>query len=224
MKLLVLDTETTGIETSKGAIAIELAATLYSVPFRASLQSVSFLMPTDSNPVAHINGIDPRITTLDQPWRTALAHFREMAAIADFALAHYADFDRKFFGIGHLPELHLPWLCSMSDFNWGDMPGRSLRDLALAHGIAVMPDVHRAMPDVTLLTSILSKRTDLEELITEATKPRTLYKAMVSFQQKDRAKDAGFRWDGEAKHWARKLTFEEAHLLREDGLNLARVK
>ena len=223
MKLLIIDTETTGIETSKGAVAIEVAATLFSVPFRASLQSVSFLLPTDSNPVAHINGIDPLITTLDQPWRTGMAFFREMAANADYAVAHNAEFDKKFFGLGHLEKLHLPWLCSMSDFDWGQLPGRSLRDLALAHGIAVMPDVHRAMPDVTLLATILSKRTDLEEIIAEALRPKAMYKAVVSFQEKDRAKEAGFRWDSEGKQWVRKLTMDQARELRSTGLTLAVV-
>ena len=188
MNLLLVDTETTGLDPEKGCRAIEVGAILYSVPFRTPLQSVAFLLPTDENPAAHINGIDPAITNLDQPWRTALALFREMAANADYALAHNADFDRQFFGHDPLEPLHLQWICSMTDLEWGDIPGRSLRDLALAHGIAVMPEVHRALPDCELLSQVLSKRDDLEELIAQALVPKLIYRALVSFNNREAAK------------------------------------
>jgi DNA polymerase-3 subunit epsilon len=223
MKLLIVDLETTGLETSEGAQAIELAAILFSVPFRTALQTVSILLPTDENPASHINGIDPIITNLEQPWRTGLAMFREMAAAADYAVAHNSDFDSKFFGVGRLEPLHLQWLCTMTTFSWGDLPGRSLRDLALAHGIAVMPDVHRALPDCHLLASVLSKRDDLEELIAKAAEPRHTYRAVVSFAEKDQAKHRGFRWNPERRAWHRKLTADEANRFRSEGLHLAKV-
>jgi DNA polymerase III subunit epsilon len=223
MKLLIIDTETTGLKVSDGHEAIEVGAILYSVPFRAPLQSVSFLLPTETNDAAHINGIDPALTNLDQPWRTALALFREMAAVADFALAHNAEFDSKWFGVGHLAPLHLQWICSLADLNWGELPGRSLRDLALAHGIAVMPEVHRALPDCQLLAAVLSKRDDLEELIDLALLPKATYRAVVSFADRDQAKSRGFRWNPDTKHWLKRLTDEEVHRLREEGLQLQPV-
>jgi DNA polymerase-3 subunit epsilon len=177
-------------------------------------------MFTEENGAAHINGIDPEITKLDQPWRTALALFLEMAACADFALAHNADFDRQWFGVGHLPPVHLPWICSLSEIDWGELPGRSLRDLALAHGIAVMPEVHRALPDCQLLSTVLSKRDDLEELIALALRPKATYRALVSFNDRERAKCKGFRWNPESKHWVKKLTVDEVERLREEGLQL----
>ena len=223
MKLLIVDTETTGLKPEEGAIAIEVGAVLYSVPYRAPLQSVSFLIPTDENPAAHINGIEPGLTTAEQPWRSGLAFFQEMASHADMAVAHNAEFDRKWFGVGQLPHTHLDWLCTLEDFAWGDLPGRSLRDLALAHDIAVTPDVHRALPDCQLLTSILSKRDDLEELIELACRPKATYRALVSFSNKDEAKSRGFRWNPEKKHWLKRLTDEQAETIRQEGVELMRV-
>jgi DNA polymerase-3 subunit epsilon len=220
MKLLIIDTETTGLDPDKGCRAIEVGAILYSVPFRTPLQSVAFLVPTAENPASHINGIDPAITNLDQPWRTAMALFREMAASADYAVAHNADFDRQFFGHGPLEPLHLDWICSMSDLEWGEIPGRSLRDLALAHGIAVMPEIHRALPDCELISQVLSKRSDLEELIAQALVPKMIYRALVSFNNRDEAKSRGFRWNPERKEWLKKLTSDQAHQLSEQGLTL----
>ena len=207
-KLLLIDTETTGLERSKGATAIELAAALYSVEHREVLQTVSVVLPTETNEAEHINRISPAITQLDQPWRTGLAFFNEMAAAADYAMAHNAAFDKKWFGHGNLPHLHLEWLCSM-ELKWGPMPGRSLRDVALAHGMTITPDHHRAMPDVLLLAGVLSRREDLEELIEDATRPRKIYRAIVPFSRKDEAKMAGFKWEAGTKRWLKPLTEDE---------------
>lgn len=220
MKLLIIDTETTGLKPSDGCIAIEVGAILYSVPFRTPLQSISFLIPTGTNAASHINGIDPLITQIEQPWESALSTFYKMAESADYALAHNADFDRQWFGMDRLPALDLKWICSLADFDWGDLPGRSLRDLALAHGIAVMPEVHRALPDCQLLSNILGKRDDLEELIKTALLPRLTYRAIVSFKDKDQAKSRGFRWNPDKKHWLKNLTSEEADLISREGLKL----
>lgn len=223
MNLLIIDTETTGLKVEDGCKGIEVGAILYSVEWRAPLQSVSFLLPTDDNPAMHINGIDPAITNIEQPWQSALNLFQEMVTVADYAVAHNAEFDKKWFGVGHVPEIEIPWLCTIEDFSWGDLPGRSLRDLALAHGIAVMPEVHRALPDCQLLSSVLSKRDDLEELITLALRPKATYRALVSFTNRDQAKSRGFRWNPDEKHWLKRLTADDAKSIEEEGVPLMRM-
>lgn len=225
MNLLIIDTETTGLHPSDGCKAIEVGAILYSVPYRAPLQSLSFLLPTETNPAQHINNIDPRLTQDDQPWQCALKMFWTMATKAEFFVAHNSQFDKQWFGVAELEATDKPWLCTMTDFDLGgELKTRNLRDLALAHGIAVTPDVHRALPDCQLLASILSRREDLEEQITNALKPRELYRAVVTYKDREQAKSRGFHWNPEKKQWQRRLTTGEALELLDDGLRVARVE
>ena len=66
--LLILDTETTGLEPAS-AQCIEVGAVLFQVPQRAVLAQVSFLLPAQANPAEAINGIPAAVTRLAQPWR-----------------------------------------------------------------------------------------------------------------------------------------------------------
>ena len=65
--LLILDTETTGLEPAS-AQCIEVGAVLFQVPQRAVLAQVSFLLPAQANPAEAINGIPAAVTRLAQPW------------------------------------------------------------------------------------------------------------------------------------------------------------
>ena len=52
---------------------------------------------------------------------------------------------------------------------------------------------------------------NLEELLLKATEPRFLYKALVSYEERSLAKNAGFRWNTPVQGaWSRKLTNDEA--------------
>jgi DNA polymerase III subunit epsilon len=65
MNLLIVDTETTGL-TPADARCIEVGGILFSTEERAVLGQCSFLLPTDENPVAHINGIRAELTKCSQ--------------------------------------------------------------------------------------------------------------------------------------------------------------
>ena len=55
---------------------------------------------------------------------------------------------------------------------------------------------------------------NLEELLLKATEPRSLYKALVSYEERYLAKNAGFRWNTPVEGaWSKKLTAEEANNL-----------
>ena len=209
LKLLVVDLETTGLDPKHGSKPIEVAAALFSVKHREVLQTVSFLIPNDTNEAEHVNRISPAVTKERQPWQAAMKLFFDMAEQSDYALAHNCKFDSKWFGVDPLPAMDIPWLDSMT-MNWGHMSGRSLRDLALNNGITVTPDHHRAGPDVQLLTSVLSAREDLVEILDDALIPRHPYWARVSYEQRGLAKTAGFQWNSERKQWIKDLTEKES--------------
>ena len=65
--LLIIDTETTGLDPSHGQ-CIEVGAVLFHVASRALLAQVSFLLPASRNPAQHVNGIAAEVTQLPQPW------------------------------------------------------------------------------------------------------------------------------------------------------------
>jgi DNA polymerase-3 subunit epsilon len=215
-RLLILDTETTGLSPQTGQ-CIEVGAVLFHGPSRAVLSQVSFLLPCASNPAQAINGIAAEVTRLRQPWQAALACFEAMVASADAIVAHNAAFDRQWFGLPPLPRLEKRWICSMEDIRWP--AGRNLRatpsvrDLALAYGVPVWA-AHRALTDCVYLAQVFERCECLESLLVEAMEPRRLYRAQVPYAERHRAKEAGFRWNEPvAGAWSRRLSEREAEAL-----------
>lgn len=214
--LLILDTETTGLDPREHQ-CIEVGAVLFDVPRRSVLSQVSFLLPCQSNPAQAVNGIDPLLTRQQQPWQSALACFEALVEAADLLVAHNAAFDRQWFGLGPLPNLSKPWLCSMEDIRWpADRQLRanpSVRDLALAYGVPVWA-AHRALTDCIYLAQVFERCGDLEQLLLQGLEPRRLYRARLSYEERHQAREAGFRWNEPVSGaWSRKLSEREVALL-----------
>ena len=212
-RLLILDTETTGLDPGSDQV-IEVGAILFDVPNRAVLSQISFLLPCRSNRAEAINGIAAVVTRLSQPWQQALAWFQALVAAADVVLAHNAAFDRQWFGHGPLPQIEKPWLCSMEDLRWP--PERNLRanpsvrDLALAYGVPVWA-AHRALTDCIYLAQVFERCENLEGLLAAGLEPRQLYRAQLPYEERHRARQAGFRWnDPVPRAWSRRLSAREA--------------
>lgn len=214
--LLILDTETTGLSPAEHR-CIEVGAVLFSVPDRSVLSQVSFLMPCTSNAAEAVNGIAPALTQRPQPWQAGLACFEAMVEAADVLLAHNAAFDQQWFGLGSLPALSKPWLCSMEDIRWPQerqlRSTPSVRDLALAYGVPVWA-AHRALTDCIYLAQVFERCEDLEDLLLQAMEPRRLYRARLSYEERHKAREAGFRWNQPVSGaWSRRLSEREVALL-----------
>jgi DNA polymerase-3 subunit epsilon len=215
-QLLILDTETTGLDPSTGS-CVEVGAVLFRVPERAVLAQVSFLLPVESNPAEPINGIPAAISRLPQPWQAGLSCFEAMLAAADAVLAHNAAFDRQWFGSGMLPLISKPWICSMDDIRWPAerqlRANPSVRDLALAYGVPVWA-AHRALTDCIYLAQVFERCANLEDLLEAALEPRQLFRAQLSYAERHRAKEAGFRWNDPVRGaWTRRLSEREVRAL-----------
>jgi DNA polymerase-3 subunit epsilon len=87
-------------------------------------------------------------------------------------------------------------------------PGESLITLALNHGIGVS-SAHRALTDCTLIAALFDRVANLEALIEQAKRPKALFKAEVSYDDRQLAKNAGFKWDGTGKRWIRRMAQED---------------
>ena len=214
--LLILDTETTGLNPAQGQ-CIEVGAILFAVAERAVLSQVSFLLPCEQNPAQPINGIAAEVTRLNQPWQAGLACFAAMVASCDAVLAHNAAFDRQWFTGGPLPTIGRPWICSMEDIHWPAerqlRPTPSVRDLALAYGVPVWA-AHRALTDCIYLAQVLERCEQLEQLLQAALEPRQLFRAKLGYSERHQAKQAGFRWnDPVPGAWTRRLSLREARAL-----------
>ena len=215
-RLLILDTETTGLDPQRDR-CIEIGAVLFDLPRRSVLSQVSLLLPCDQNPAQAVNGIEPALTQQPQPWQQGLQWFEALLASADLVVAHNAAFDRQWFGIAPLPPIHKPWLCTMEDIRWpADRHLRSnpsVRDLALAYGVPVWA-AHRALTDCIYLAQVFERCSDLEYLVQQGLEPRRLYRARLSYEERHQAREAGFRWNEPVSGaWSRRLSEREAALL-----------
>jgi DNA polymerase III subunit epsilon len=215
MLLLILDTETTGLDPAHGEL-IEIAAILYSVDQQCVLQQVSTLLPIEAttNAAESINQISARAAqATDRTIAGAICRLIHLwSKQADHLVAHNAEFDRKWFeNHPFLADLYQrDWLCTCHDFTWPKQhkSGQKLIDLALAHGIGVS-SAHRALTDCQLIASLFDRLPDLPQRIDRAISPKLLVQALVSYDDRQLAKDAGFTWSGKDKIWMRRLTLSE---------------
>jgi DNA polymerase-3 subunit epsilon len=215
-RLLILDTETTGLDPRCDR-CIEIGAVLFDLPRRSVLSQVSLLLPCDQNPAQAVNGIEPALTQQPQPWQQGLQWFEALLASADLVVAHNAAFDRQWFGIAPLPPIHKPWLCTMEDIRWPAerrlRSNPSVRDLALAYSVPVWA-AHRALTDCIYLAQVFERCSDLEQLVQQGLEPRRLYRARLSYEERHQAREAGFRWNEPVSGaWSRRLSEREAALL-----------
>lgn len=207
MNVLIIDTETTGLDPDKGAELIEIGAILYNVEQRAILAQVSTLLPIKVIGQEEAHGISFEMAnSVPFPVQSAALNLlSNMALNADYAVAHNADFDKQF-----SPKcIDIPWLCTYEDFSFPTHKKQNLVSLALAHGIAVK-SAHRALNDCSLIAEIFTKRDDLEALIEaaiiRAKSPKVWVRALVSFDDKDKAKAANFKWMGTTtRDWRKQM-------------------
>ncbi|MEB3826425.1 3'-5' exonuclease [Phormidium sp. CCY1219] len=225
-RVLIVDTETTDLDIQRGQV-IEVGAILYSVKHRTALQECSTLIPADSNPAAHINRIKEtalRNITVELTHR-GLAMLTDMAREAELVVAHNAQFDKKWFGLPKNDEIPIPtlfnangqplsWVCTCHDFEWPKQtrPGQSLVHLALAHDIGVST-AHRALTDCQLIAALFDRMENLEEMFERALRPKARFKAVVSYDDRNLAKQAGFQWFDERKSWERIMAVEDSQRL-----------
>ena len=216
-RCLIIDTETSGLEES--AAVIEVGAILYSVTNQCVLQEFATLLPSESNNAEPINRI--KVAALHEVGDLALIGFGyetlfAMSKAADVYVAHNAEFDSKrvYGNTSFLPMASLPWLCTMSDFRWPQATREqgSLINLALDHGIGVA-SAHRALTDCRLIASLFDRMTNLESMFEVAMRPKALFQAIVSYDDRMLAKEKGFKWQAESKKWVRQMAIEDSLLL-----------
>jgi DNA polymerase-3 subunit epsilon len=174
------------------------------------IRSYSALVAAPANEAEHVNGIPAEVLRSDdvRPRQDVIRVVKHMVQGCAAIMSHGADFDRKW-----LPELKLPWICSMDDIEWPcRSSNRALSTIAIAHGVGVV-SAHRALDDVMTLVRLLERvelyGVRLEELLARAMRPKTTIRSCQPFEQNDLARAAGFRFDSERKMWIKRIAAED---------------
>lgn len=217
MEILVIDTETTGLDPKNDHL-IEIAAILWSVSCKGVLIQVSTLISYNQeivNPVEPINKISPALLEKDFPYESALELINNMSHSARYICAHNADFDKKF--CKKVVGLEIPlsnWI-DTQDIRYPKSKycqGTSLNNLAIAHGIPIV-DAHRALDDCRTLTKLLSLVPNLEEELKRASRPKVLVKSLEE-KPGTSSKMYGFKWHSIVPYsWAKYMPEQDISTL-----------
>lgn len=216
-RALILDTETTGLD-HKTDKCIEVACILYDFVEAAPIEIYSSLIRVESNPIAHINNISTDLLLRggnlpNDVW----TRVDELVARTDIIIAHRVEFDKSF-----VPEdigNKKPWVCSKFDiaFPKGNL-GDHLLHLALAHGVSVHT-AHRALADCDTLQRVFQRVHEVngyesvQRMLRMAMRPKKLYYALVSYGDKDLAKQNAFAWNPDIKQWYRRMSEDDINTL-----------
>lgn len=191
--ILIVDTETTGLDPRRGDKVIEVAAILFNLKHKTILQSFATLLPCETNPVEQINHIKAESTQCPYPfvgvktskeqveemWKNPKAASTgiyeekislnailiEMSEASQAYVAHNAEFDKKF--MATLPcGTHFSnkrWICTKNHFRWPVYLQRR-RLQDICDKMGVdYVNAHRALADCLLLAQCFSKIEDLEK-------------------------------------------------------------
>ena len=211
-KVLILDTETTGLDSSKDRL-IELALILVDVDKATGLPlQVQEVFDELEDPGRPIPAEATRVTGITDAMvagkRLNEARVAELMAGVDLVIAHNARFDRGFMENRLSAFAKLPWACSVAEIDWQAQGRGSAKLEFLAHELGFFYDAHRAEMDCHALLAVLAAplpntgETGLARLLAAA--QATSYRVQATgspFSSKDALRARGYRWDAERKVW-----------------------
>lgn len=219
IRVLVLDTETTGLDHSRDKI-IELAMLQVDVDITTGLPVGDVAvydgledpgMPI-SKEIQAITGISSEMVRglhLDE------ARIAAMLAGADLVIAHNAGFDRPFCEARIPAFAQLPWGCSFADIDWRKEGHGSAKLEYLALEKGWFYDAHRAEVDCHALLAVLGEplptfgQSGLAKIIAMSRLPSYRLQATnAPFEAKDLLKARAYRWNAEQKVWHTRLVDE----------------
>lgn len=214
MKLLGLDFETTGLDPEKDNV-IEVGAVIWDTEIHQPLVIDNFFVNWGvpiTEEVTKLNGVhDSYVEEYGLYQGAALDRLLRLMARVEAIVAHNGEvFDKPFYKDwykrlcpGLEPREQL-WIDTKNDLDYPeDLTTRKLTYLAAEHGF-LNPFAHRAVFDVLTMMILLDKY-NLESVLYSANQPTIMIQALVSFDDRQLAKDASFYWDPKKKMWLRSM-------------------
>ena len=214
---LVLDTETTGLDT-RSCKVIELGILLFEfdpewgtvhrvVKVFDELEDPGMPIPPETTAVHGITDEMVQGRHIDD------SVVESMVSQATVVIAHHASFDRPFVEKRWPVFETKPWACSLKDIDWKAEGFGSAKLEYLLHTQGFFYDAHRAENDCWALLELLnrvlpqSQEPALLRLLTTLNQPQVrLYALGSPYESKDLLKARGYRWDAEKKAWHCTLT------------------
>jgi DNA polymerase III subunit epsilon len=212
---IMLDVETTGLDTAKDEI-IELAMVKFAYLPDDRIARITDVFSSFNEPQYPIPAEITDLTGITD--EMVLGHRINPDAVATFAsdavivIAHNANFDRRF------AERYWPlferkaWACSATEVEWRKHGFDGSRLGYLLAGVGLFHQAHRAIDDCRALIEILAtdlpktNRSGLSALLERARrKTMRIWAEQSPFELKDELKKRGYRWsdgaDGRARSW-----------------------
>ncbi|MCB0422832.1 MAG: hypothetical protein KDD61_17660 [Bdellovibrionales bacterium] len=214
MLILGLDFETTGLSPQTDRV-IEIGAVVWDTDSQKPKALFSELvLPAPfsglSPEIVKVTGIDDEtLKTFGVDGNQAFERLQSLVKECDYIVAHNAAFDRGFYqqellNYGMRDEYERPWIDTVLDVPYPEEIGtRKLTYLAAEHGF-VNVYAHRAVFDTLTMLSILGQY-PLDQVIARSQSPNVMVTSHVSFDEKDKAKNMGFRWDAPNKKWVKSM-------------------
>jgi DNA polymerase-3 subunit epsilon len=210
----IVDTETTGLDEK--AECVEAGCILFDVLYGVPVRSYASLIQCSHNEAAHINRIQPGALADAPAAEMVWGSVARLCAKAEAFLAHRAEFDRRFVPLSVTASVsgQRPWICTKFDLDWPDAGGNPhLVHIALSLGLGVAT-AHRALADCDLIARSLARMKetghDLDAFLMRGLRPKSMFIAEVSYDDRDKAKAAGFQWDNVTRQWMRRMAKEDA--------------
>ena len=126
----------------------------------------------------------------------------------DYCVSYNAEYDKPLLE----PWLgDCNWLCAMKDIKIPYYSERipNLLNLAVYHGVPIC-SAHRALDDCLILARLFDVLGNIEDLVIDAVKrsnsPKVSVIAKVSYNDKDKAKQKGFWFDKDFRHWYKEVS------------------
>lgn len=214
MRYIVLDLETTGLDVKQDRIT-ELGYVLYEEGRRRPLQMFAFFINQEaplSQDIKDLTDIrDEDLVEFGRPAVQVLEDFVDFVhnSKAEFFAGHNAiRFDwllLKEECLRHNVQLpQRPWLDTKIDLPLDYKPkSTSLSYMAADHQF-LNPFPHMALTDVFTCGRLITKYLS-DKLLAIINHPVLEVRAVVSFHDKEKAKQAGFYWDAERKYWVKSI-------------------